>query len=120
MKQVDENLKILISLIRSPKGASLAFYLMIFSFVQFFFWVYIACQLAPEDSFLHDSLIRMSGMILGFLQGCIGIIVIIRQKHLKPKPVSGCFTLLQGFVICLGGWGLAVYALYYQLTKITP
>lgn len=69
-----------------------------------------------EESFLYASIIRVSAILMFFLQGCAGFVMMVRQEFQQGIVIRGCAAQVMGFIFGLIGWFLAFYLLAYTLS----
>lgn len=102
--------------LRSEKYKHLVDILLLISFGQIGLVLFGVNFIFQERNFLFDLLIRMSTMLMFFLQGCAGFVMMIRREFRQGVIIRGRTAQVMGFIFWMIGWFLALYVLAYSLT----
>lgn len=105
--------------LRSEKYKHLVDVLFLIAFVQALLLIFVPQLFIPEDSFLYDTLVRISGLVMMFLFGCAGIVIMLRQEFRQVITLRGRAAQSAGFLFWIMSWGMALYILLYivQFTR---
>ena len=101
--------------LRSERYKHLVDILLLVSLGQFILLIFVFRGIFPEKSFLFDTIIRISAMLMFFLQGCAGFVIMIRKEFRQIIKIRGRAAQVIGFILWMIGWFIVLYIFEYTL-----
>jgi hypothetical protein len=108
--------KLWVTQLKSDKYKHLVDILLLAAIGQFILMVVMLRRIIPESNLLFDSLIRISGIIMTFLQGCACLVIIVRREFRQIITIRGRAAQIIGFLLWIVNWGLMIYIFMYEIS----
>ncbi len=102
--------------LRSEKYKNLAYILLLISTGQFFLVVFGVKVIVQEINLVHETLIRISTILMFILNGCAGFMMMIRREFPQVVFIRGRAAQIMGFGFWIISWFLALYFLVFTIS----